>query len=203
MRAWYFQLNCLLVFMLLLPTQSIAQSNRAGLGNYILGHTTPDSLNPTQFTEQDQPLVKGTLTLTCHHVRTFIAARADIAGIPVANLVLAFYDNRLFKLSCDENDSLSRAVIKPFGPGVRKPVRYVRMCTQDADKRMSIWGDAWLGEDTIAFAVYRQGYTAECQPVKKATLLLWSQKVASLSSECDLHPSDPLVEEYSNAQLRK
>lgn len=187
-------LTYLLCFMLILPQISRAQVT--GLAHYVPGLTTPDSLDTADFREQEQPLVKGTLVLVCTHVRTFTASQVLLEGIPVTNLVLHFYDNRLVRLDCDCDEPLSRAFIRAFGPGVSKPVSQYRVCTQDKDKLLTVWGEAWPDGATKALAVYRKGYTAACQPEEGARLILWSQWLAALCSECDLQPTHPLVEEY-------
>lgn len=193
----------LLWLMLVLPQTGRAQAGRIGLVPFVLGSTTPDSLDATDFSEQDQPLVKGTLALVCAHVRTFTASQVMVEGIPVTKLVLHFYDNRLFRLDCDYDEPLGGAFTRTFGPGMIKPESQFRVCTQENDKLMTVWGVAWPGEETEALVVYQKGYTAACQPEEGARLILWSQSVSALCSECDLQPANPLLEAYRQLQQQK
>ena len=189
-----------LFFVLVLPHLSRAQSNVTGWGNYIIGITTPDSLNRTAFREEDQSYVKGTIALPCTHIRTFTSAQVTIARVSVANLVLVFYDNRLAKLSCDYGDSLKAAFLKQYGPGVRRPVTRFSLCTKDNDKPLLLWGESWPGDEALTLVVYRRGYTADCRREEGARLTIASRKMAALFSECDVKPADPLTEEFSKAQ---
>jgi hypothetical protein len=194
----------LLCFIFMVPQASIAQVDKVtGLAHYIPGLTTPDSLNATDFREQDQPLVKGTLALLCTHVRTFTASQVILEGNPVTNLVLHFYDDRLFRIDCDYNEPLIRFFTRKFGPGISKPVSQFRVCSQGDDKFLTVWGEAWPGEETAAFVVYRKGYTTGCQPEEDARLVLWSQPLSALCSECDLQPTTSLMEEYRQLQQGK
>ena len=194
----------LLCFLLILPRTSMAQADKvAGLAQYILGRTTPKVLDPAEFNEQDQPVVKGTLALLCTHVRTFTASPVMVEGMPITNLVLHFYDDRLFRIDCDYNEPLSRIFTRKFGPGVSKPVSQFRVCKEGDDKLLTVWGEVWPGEETTAFVVYRKGYTTGCQPEEDARLILWSQQLAALCSECDLQPTDSLMEEYRQLQQGK
>ena len=194
----------LLLFMLILPRTSVAQADKvAGLAPYILGLTTPRALDPAEFKEQDQPVVKGTLALLCTHVRTFTASAVMLEDSLITNLVLHFYDDRLFRIDCDYSEPLSRFFTRKFGPGVRKSVSQFRVCKEGDDRFLTVWGEAWPGEDTAAFVVYRKGYTVECQPEEDARLIVWSRRLAALCSECDLQPTNPLMEEYRQLQQGK
>ena len=187
----------LLFFMIILPQISRAQVNKVtGLAHYVPGLTTVDSLDAADFREQEQPLVKGTLALVCTHVRTFTASRVIVEGIPITNLVLHFYDDRLFRIDCDYMEPLSRDFTRKFGPGVSKPVSQFRVCTQTEDRFLTVWGKGWPGEETTAFVVYLKGYNTECQPEEDARLILWSPQLSALCSECDLQPTNPFMEEY-------
>ena len=185
-----------LLFVLMVPVLSRGQSNVTGLGKYTIGSTTPDSLNRTEFTEEDQSYVKGTIALPCIHIRTFTASVLTIAGVSVANVVLVFYDDTLFNLSCDYSDSLKVAFLKQYGPGVRKPVKSFPLCTKERDKPLLLWGEAWPCAEILALVVYRKGHTADCQREEGARLTIASQRMAALSSDCDLKSADPLVDAF-------
>ena len=194
----------LLCFLLILPRLSKAQADGVvGLAHYVIGITTPDLLNTADFREQDQPLVKGTLALLCTHVRTFTASRLTLDSIPATNLVLHFYDNRLFRIDCDYNALLEKAFTRKFGPGVHIPATQLRACSQGKDRFMTMWGESWPGEKINTSVVRWTGYTAACQPEEGAKLILWSQSVSALCSECDLQPVNPFVEEYRQTQPGK
>ncbi len=194
----------LLCFVLILPQITRAQGTEvAGLAHYIPAHLTPDSLKTAGFREQEQPLVKGTLALLCTHVRTLTAARMIVEGIPLTNLVLHFYDDRLFRIECDYEEPVSQAFTRKFGMGVSKPVSQFRVCSQEKNKLMTVWGNVWPGEETTAFVVYQKGYNIECQPEEDARLILWNPQLSALCSECDLQPTNPLMEEYRQLQQRK
>lgn len=189
-----------LLFVLVLPQLSPAQSEVTGLGNYLIGITTPDSLNLTQFKEGDQSYVKGTIALPCTHIRTFTSAQVTSGGISVTDLILVFYDNRLAKLACDYGDPLKAAFLEQYGPGVRKPVSRFPLCTKRNDRPLLLWGESWPGDDILTLVVYRRGYTAECKLEEGARLTIASREMVALFSECDVKPADPLTEEFSKAQ---
>ncbi|RYF75990.1 MAG: hypothetical protein EOO39_06160, partial [Cytophagaceae bacterium] len=84
------------LYLLFLPYQANVPPKVDGLGNYLIGVTTPESLDRVAFREEDQVYAKGTLTLDCPHIRVFNAPVVDIEGIRISNLSLAFYDNKLF-----------------------------------------------------------------------------------------------------------
>ena len=190
-----------LLFVLALPSMGNAQSKVAGFGSYFIGITTPNSLDRIELKEEEQSYVKGTIALPCTHIRTFTAATVTIDRISVANVVLVFYDNTLFKISCDYSDSLRAAFLEQHGPGVRQPVRSVQFCTKEKDKFLLMWGESWLGADILVLVFHRRGYTADCKREESARLLIVSQPMAALSSECDLKPADPFLEEFIEAQM--
>lgn len=191
----------LLLFIVLLPALSRAQSNGAGLGKYRIGITTPDSLNRTQFNEEDPSYVKGTIALPCTHIRTFTSATVTIAGVSVADVVLYFYDDTLFKIACDYSDSLKMDFLSQYGPGVRKPVKSFQFCTDGTKKPLLMWGEIWPGAENLTFVVYTKGHTAGCKPEESTRLTIASQRMLALSSDCDLNPADLLVEEFVKAQI--
>ena len=192
-----------LLFGLVFPHLSKGQSTVIGLGNYRIGITTPDSLNRTGFKEEDPSYVKGTIALPCIHIRTFTSAIVKIAGIAVTNVVLVFYDNKLFKLSCDYSGLLEPVFLEQHGPGVRKPVSRFQVCTKEKHKLLLMWGEVWPGVDMLALVVHRKGYMADCKPEEGARLVIADQRISALSSECDVKPTDPLIEEFIKAQTNK
>ena len=185
-----------LLFLLTIPNLGTAQSKVAGLGKYFIGITTPDLLDRAEFKEEEQAYVKGTIALPCTHIRTFTAATATVARISVTNVVLVFYDNALFKISCDYSDSLKMIFLNQHGPGVRKPVRSFQFCTRGKDKPLVLWGESWPGVDILTLVVHKKGYTADCKREESARLTIVSQPILALSSECDLKPADPVVDEF-------
>lgn len=185
-----------LLFVFMTPVLSRGQSNVTGLGTYSIGSTTPDSLNRTDFTEESELYVKGTIALPCTHIRIFTASTLTIAGIPVTNVVLVFYDDTLFKISCDYNYSLQATFLKQHGPGVRKPVKRFLLCTEERDKPLLLWGETWPGVDTMTLVVHKKGYTADCKLEESARLIIANHRMEALSSDCDLKPTDPLVDAF-------
>lgn len=191
----------LIVFLYLLPLQ--AQSELPGLGWYRIGLTTPDSLSRRAFTEQEQAYVKGTLALPCTHIRSFRAAKVDLDTLSVTNLVLFFYDDKLFKISCDYSDELRQAFVLTYGKGVSRPSRRFTCCAQSGDKVTLIWGETWQQGDTQALAIYTNGYNTDCQPEKTGTLVMASQHVSALSSDCDLRNANPYIEVFEKGLTEK
>jgi len=185
-----------LLFLLLLPYQLKAQLNVAGLGKYTIGVTTPDSLDEVDFEEDEPSYIKGTLTLPCTHIRTFNALTVDIAGIVVANLSLFFYDNTLFKLSCDYSDELEAAFTTTYGKGIARPKKNRLLCANRNDKLMSIWGEEWQSRDMLTFAVHTNGYNADCELEQAAKLIISSRKISALASDCELKRIDSFSEEF-------
>lgn len=191
---------CLLTLSLFLSNPNWAQSDLAGLGHYRLGRTTLDTLNLTGFTEADQPYVKGTLTLPCTHIRVFRSATAALDGLPVTDLALYFHDNTLFKISGDYSAELRSYFVAKHGQGASQSPRRYQLCPQDRNKSVLMWAEAWTGGDVVGLIVHTKGYTTDCQLTEKAILSITSRRILALSSECDLHPTDPFTEEYINAQ---
>ncbi|MBC3787371.1 hypothetical protein [Spirosoma utsteinense] len=187
-----------LLFVILFPMLGRAQSKVTGLGNYVLGLTIPDSLNRLGFIEEDVSYVKGTIALPCTHIRTFTATTVPIAGLFVNRVILVFYDNILFKLSCDFSDSLSIAFVTQHGPGVRKTISNLQLCYKETEKPMQRWSTIWTSGDIMAIALHRNGYTTDCQLAQSARLLITSQKISALSSDCAIKPADSFSEEFDN-----
>ena len=185
-----------LLLLLVIPMLSRGQSKVAGLGKYVIGITTPDSLNRIEFREEEQSYVKGTIALPCTHIRTFTSATVTITGVSVANVALIFYDDKLSKISCDYSDSLKKAFLERYGPGIRQPMSRSQFCTKEKDKILLMWGESWSGVDILALVVHRSGYTADCKREEGARLIIVSQRISALSSECDLKPADSVVDEF-------
>jgi hypothetical protein len=190
-----------LLIILVLPALSTAQSNVTGLGKYVIGITTPDSLAPTEFAEEEQSYVKGTIALPCSHIRTFTSALVTIADVAVANVVLVFYDDTLFKISCDYSAPLKAAFVKQHGPGIARPMSRFQFCTTEKHTPLSLWGESWPGVDRLTLVVHRKGYTADCKWEEGARLTIVSQSILALTSDCDLKPADLFVDEFSKVQL--
>ncbi|QIP17047.1 hypothetical protein G8759_32635 [Spirosoma aureum] len=181
----------------MLPSLSRAQAKVSGLGNYIIGITTPDSLNRFDFKEEDQSYVKGTIALPCAHIRVFASDTVKIANLLVARLFLFFYDNTLFKLSCDYSDELKETLLNLYGTSVSRPAGSFQLCTKEAGKPLFMWGEAWQRADILALIMHREGYNADCIEEKGVRLTLFSQKFSALASDCDLSHTDPFMEEFS------
>lgn len=186
----------LLLFALVLPVRDKAPSNVIGLGDYRIGITTSESLNRANFTEEEPSYVKGTIALPCTHIQTFRSAMVTIAGVPVANVVLTFYDNTLFRISCDYSDSLKAAFLEKHGPGVVKPMSRFQFCPEKKDKLLLMWGESWPGVDTVALVVHRKGYTADCRLEEGVRLTIVGKRMLALSSDCDVKPADPFTDEF-------
>ena len=185
-----------LLFLLLLSNPVKAQSNVFGLGKYIIGATTPDSLERTDFNEQDPAYVKGTLTLPCTHIRIFKAGSVDIGGILIENLSLCFYDSKLFKLSCDYSNELKKAFLVQYGKGISTPTSRFSVCSSDKNKRLVVWGESWQNADIVALALHRKGYNSNCEMEEKIILTITSQQMAAFASDCDLATPDSFIEEF-------
>jgi hypothetical protein len=192
-------MNYRLLFMLLLPAFSMAQVNLTGLGGFRIGVTTPDSLSRTAFREDNQPFVKGTIALACDHIRLFSAASVSIEGMSIKKMVLVFYDDTLFKITCDYPDSLNERFQQQVGPGVQQPERQIQQCRNQPRKYLTVSGVTWTNGDVRAVVVRATGYTADCQPAYSARLTISSQRFAALSSDCDL-PADSYTDVSDRAQ---
>lgn len=186
----------LLLLALLWPNPATAQSNVVGLGSYRIGETTPDSLKRSDFDEESPSLVKGTIALPCSHIRTFTSSRMNVAGVTLTNLSLAFYDNRLFKLSCDYSDALKEAFLSKHGEGTSKPVSHLMLCSSQPDKPTLVWSQVWQNADILALVVHVKGYDAACASVETARLFLFSQRYTALSSDCDVRSTEPFPEAF-------
>ncbi len=186
----------ILLLLLLLPCQLQAQSKVFGLGKYTIGITTPDSLDEIDFEEEEQSYIKGTLTLPCTHIRTFEALTVDVEGIVVANLSLFFYDNKLFKISCDYSDELEDAFTATYGKSISGPNKSLLLCANRKDKPMLIWGGEWPSSTMLTFAVHTKGYNSDCEMEQEARLIISSQKISALASDCELKSTDSFIEEF-------
>ena len=180
----------------MLSLSSNAQSNVSGLGWYRIGVTTPDSLNRIDFVEEEQSYVKGTLTLPCSHVRTFTSSTVIIEDVAVTNFSLAFYDNKLFKISCDYGGKLKEAFLLKYGKGIPRPERSFLYCADRKDEPLVLWGEVWQNSGILAFVVHTRGYNVDCRRQEEAKLTLSSQRFSDLSSECELKNSDLAIKEF-------
>ncbi|WP_460976750.1 hypothetical protein [Spirosoma knui] len=182
----------------LLPALGSGQPNITGLGNLRIGSTTPDSLSSVVFKKDEQSYVKGTLALPCDHIQTFTSPKVEVAGTTITNVVLYFYDNKLFRISCDYTDALKEAFVAQHKAGTRTPATTFQLCTT-ANRSLIASAETWTNADIVALVVYRKGYNADCEPGESATLTIFSQDASDLSSECALRNSDPLTDEYIDA----
>ncbi|UFH52899.1 hypothetical protein [Spirosoma sp. KNUC1025] len=194
-------MNYRLLVILLFPFLVRAQSETYGFGPYQLELTTPDTLQQAGFAEQSQSYVKGTIALPCTHIRTYKADTTKLAGVTVTNLFVVFYDNRLARLSCDNTDSLQQVLIAEYGKGAIIPVRQLSLCAHD--KPVTMWGEVWNKAGALAYVMYSNGYTADCQPQKSSTFCLSSQRLTALSSDCDIKNLNPLAHEFEKELLNR
>ncbi|GAB3016816.1 hypothetical protein [Spirosoma pulveris] len=186
----------LILLLLFQFKQLTAQISPIGLGTLQLLVTSPDSLNESEFTEDDQSYVKGTIALPCTHIRSFKAVSAVIEGVVITDVNLYFYDNRLFKLSCHYSDELERVFTKKFGAGTQKPDRRVVLCSKE--KPLVIKGTLWQQNDILALVVQSSGYTATCELENKRKLVITGQRLNALASDCELKYADPSIDSFLN-----
>lgn len=184
------------LFLFLLPSLLKAQTPISGLGPYHIGITTIDSILNADFTEADQSYVKGTIALPCSHIRIRRATRTKVAGHLVTNLSLFFYDDILFKISCDYPADLQKLVRLNHGNGNAAPKHSFTFCTKPAPKPMLVWGETWLSADVRALAIHSTGYAADCKFEESSQLSISSQRMSALSSDCELSITNALLEEY-------
>ncbi|MVM30493.1 hypothetical protein GO755_10650 [Spirosoma sp. HMF4905] len=186
-----------LIFLLtLLVSDLYAQPKLTGLGQFIIGITTPDSLANVDIKELEQSYVKGTLALPCTHIRAFASNKATIDGLPVTNLSLFFYDNKLFRISCDYTDELQKVFSQQYGKGTLRPTTHLTFCDKGKDRSMLVWGEIWQNKDILALALHAKGYNADCQLEQLVRLTITSQEMSTLSSDCELRNSGPFAEEF-------
>lgn len=183
------------LFALLVAQSARAQIHITGLGAYRLNTTTPDSLLPARFTEQSV-YVKGTIALSCTHVRVFRADSVYSRGMAMTHLTLFFYDNRLFKLACDYTDAVAQVVRASYGNGTPVPKSRRVLCEKETGKPLVLWGEVWPSQDVRALVIHADGYGANCAQQKTVQLIITSQAISALSSDCDLAPTDPFGEVF-------
>lgn len=174
------------LYLLFLPYRASILPQVDGLGSYLIGVTTPESLAGSAFREEDQTYAKGTLTLVCSHIRVFKAPAVEVEGIRVNNLSLTFYDNQLFAISCDYSPALMNAFVVKHGKGDLLSKISLSQCVKRQDKPLVIGGENWKNGDIQAVAVRMEGYTSYCRQEEDAWLMIASQRVIALSSDCDL-----------------
>ncbi|SOD79682.1 hypothetical protein [Spirosoma fluviale] len=192
----------LILLLLFQVNQLVAQATLVGLGTLRMTSTTPDSLNKNEFTEDDQSYVKGTIALPCTHIRSFKSKRAVVEGVVITNVNLYFYDNSLFKLSCDYSDNLERVFTKKYGLGTSQPTRRLSLCTKEKEKPLVLKITLWQQDDILALFNQSTGYTATCEPENKRRLDIASQRLQALASDCELRNTDQFIDEILN-ELRR
>ncbi|GAB4043661.1 hypothetical protein [Spirosoma jeollabukense] len=186
----------LLLVFLVLPAPGYPQSQPVGLGRYVIGVTTPDSLNSSDFQEQEQAYVKGTLTLPCTHIRSFKSTKLQVADVLTTNLFLLFYDNKLFKLICDYRDEAKAAFLAKNGKGQFRPTRPVQVGVRNKNHSLVLTGEVWQNADMAVLAVHYQGDKKDHQLGETDRLMIASKTISALASDCDLLNADPLIEEF-------
>ncbi|CAN5117864.1 hypothetical protein BH09BAC4_BH09BAC4_17630 [soil metagenome] len=189
-------MKCLLLALLVLPALGYSQSQLVGLGRYVIGVTKPDSLSSTDFQEQEQAYVKGTLTLPCTHIRSFKSNKVQVADVLTTNLLLVFYDNKLFKLICDYRDELKATFLAKNGKGISRPARYVQVGVRNKSTSLILTGEVWQNADIDALAVHYEGDKTDSRIEEADRLMIASKPISALASDCDLLNADPLMEEF-------
>ncbi|GAB3912061.1 hypothetical protein GCM10028803_54710 [Larkinella knui] len=184
----------LVLFLSLLTSPLYAQSEKAGLGPFRIGITTPDSLRRVDFKEQELVVVKGTLALPCANIRVFKADTIEVQGIRIAPLFLVFHENRLFRLTCDYGEPLQKAFVAQHGQGRAKPASSLALCDRDRAKRLVLESESWPLGDCVAVVIRAVGYNARCQPEQRSRLTIARPSVVAITSECDLDHIEPYLE---------
>jgi hypothetical protein len=179
-------MHYLLLYLLFLSYWSGVTPKVAGLGSYSIGITTPESLDKAVFREEEQVYAKGTLTLACAHIRLFKAPWLDVEGMRVTHVSLAFYDNKLFAISCDYSPALKNAFVGKHGQGSHLSNVSLLQCINRQDKPLLIRGASWTNGDIQAAAIRVEGYNSDCRQEESDWLMIASQRVIALSSDCDL-----------------
>lgn len=192
----------ILLLIFFFPGFCNAQSKLTGLASYQIGITTPDSLSQV-FTEQDQSYIKGTIALPCTHIRTFISPEVTMEGITLTNVALAFYDNTLFRLSCDYSDDLKEAFQAKHGQGLVQPTRHISLCNNSSNNLLLVRGATWQSMDITAYVVRTQGHNANCQLEDGATIVVFSQRFWALSSDCEVRNTNSVLEEFEKTLQSK
>ncbi|MCX6215515.1 hypothetical protein [Spirosoma sp.] len=174
----------------------LAQTKLRGLGSLTIALTPTDSLNKHVFLEDDQSYVKGTIALPCTHIRSFTASNVLIEGVRVTAISIYFYDDRLFRISCDYSDALKKVFTAKHGQGLTRTPYTTRLCSGEPGKPMLIEGEVWLQDDVVALAVQSTGYTSNCERENKRRLDIASQRLLALSSDCELRNVDQVLIEF-------
>jgi hypothetical protein len=187
-------MNYLLLFLFLFPYPLYSQSDGVGLGPFRIGMTTPDALQQPGFQEQELVVVKGTLALPCTNIRVFRADSVKIQGILVTPLFLVFYENRLFRITCEYGEPLQTAFIAQHGQAQKRQARRLALCDQRNAKRLVLESESWQLGDCLALAIRAVGTNARCEPEQTSRLTIVRPSVAAITSECDLGHLDPYVE---------
>ncbi|WP_421827971.1 hypothetical protein [Larkinella sp.] len=188
-------MNYLILILFLFPYPLYSQLNGVGLGPFRIGMTTPDALPQPGFQEQELVVVKGTLALSCTNIRVFKADSIEIQGILVASLFLVFYENRLFRITCEYGEPLQTAFIAQHGQGQKRPTKRLALCDRSDAKRLVLESESWQLGDCMALAIRAVGTNARCEPEQTSRLTIASPSVAAITSECDLDHLDAYFEE--------
>lgn len=181
--------HCLL--LLSLVHSLYAQPKLARLGPFELGVTTPDSVHWFAFREQELVVVKGTLALPCATIRVLKADTVHLPGLAVTNVALVFYENRLFRITCDYKDRLQQKFTEQHGKGRAEPPKTLLVCEEQPARRLTLERASWQQGDVRALTVRATGYNAQCRPEQTARLTITNQRIAAITSECDLEHLDP------------
>ena len=114
----------------------------------------------------------------------------------MTHLTLFFYDNRLFKLTCDYTDAIRNTFGATYGHGTPVPKNQRVICEKEMDKPLILWGEVWQLNDVRALVLHADGYGADCQRQQTVRLMMASQPISALSSDCALAGADPFGEAF-------
>lgn len=178
-----------------MPIFTQAQLTADSLGIYRIGITTANTINTRVFLEEDQPRVKGTLALSCSTIRKFTATQVTIEEVVLTNLSLFFYNDTLFRISCDYTDTVRRIFRPRSGSDIPLPTVRNRRCLQRNDGFQVLSGTRWDSPAIAAMVIYCKGYNEHCQVKNVARLVIYHKPRTESSSECDLEPGYPFLEE--------
>lgn len=191
-----YRLTYWILFLGLLPFDGQAQPVGFRLGSYRIGQTTIDSLQVSDWQEEEL-LVKGTIALLCSHVRVLKASARCMDGLSFRNLALYFYDNKLFRISCDATPDTKDYLQQHYGlPGHQSEELLVRCATQP-NKPIRLRYQTWSIKQQRACVVYSNGFNNYCQYEQGNRLHIIDQTLADLASDCNLNPANLLVEEVT------
>ncbi|MGV3560811.1 hypothetical protein [Larkinella arboricola] len=182
------------VILFVLIGRLYGQSTLHGLEPFVIGLTTPDSLNRFTFQEQELVVLKGTLALPCTDIRIFQTQTVRIKNTTISNLSLVFYENRLFRITCDYDEALQNAFIRQHGQGEATSTTLILCHERGPSKRLVLKSRNWQKGSIQALAISATGYNDRCQPERVSRLTIASLPVTAITSECDLDHLDPYVD---------